>query len=538
MNNKFSMLFLSLILSTGITACGGGGDNDDSESDPTPSSTPSGADPTPTTEPVADADFDDDGVNDDVDNCVDIANADQRDSDVNGEGDACDPMPTTYTFESQIIQSESAVSYTGQTKRHVLISNLNRDIANTAEDGTADPADILANTLNFYFRYDGTADDLPHEKVAGDGTFGVIPVNYGDISSGKSLVGKIAGNDRPEHIIGGEFFGWETGLDDSPTPEELVDYFFTEYAAEATNGVGHNGSTKAYLSATGLDYKQLIQKFLLGAITLSQGTADYLQTDWSAENVNENEDVNDPAPYTASEHNWDEAFGYFGAARDYNTAFTDDELAAGDLVDTNNDSNIDLRSEYSFGNSVNCAKRDRATASLTNPTSFTQDAYEAFIIGRQILNNASANIGEDLTAEQLAALDVQITIVAQTWEKCVAATVIHYINDVIDDMDEFNAGDFADTENFENIAKHWSEMKGFALGLQFNPESPFRASDDTLMDLKEVLSIMGDAPVLPDGTQAGVAFDGGVAAYRENLLDARLLMQTIYEFDAENVAAW
>ena len=31
--------------------------------------------------------------------------------------------------------------------------------------------------------------------------------------------------------------------------------------------------------------------------------------------------ADDGDPYTAMEHHWDESFGYFGAARDYNTGY-------------------------------------------------------------------------------------------------------------------------------------------------------------------------------------------------------------------------
>jgi len=54
-------------------------------------SDPSGTTPPP---PVVDNDADDDGILDDVDNCVDVANADQLDTDADGVGDACDePLP-------------------------------------------------------------------------------------------------------------------------------------------------------------------------------------------------------------------------------------------------------------------------------------------------------------------------------------------------------------------------------------------------------------------------------------------------------------
>ena len=51
------------------------------------------------------------------------------------------------------------------------------------------------------------------------------------------------------------------------------------------------------------------------------------------------------------------------------------------------------------------------------------------------------------------------------WEKAIAATVVHYINDVIGDME-------AEDYSFYDHAKHWSEMKGFALSFQFNRRSP------------------------------------------------------------------
>ena len=48
-------------------------------------------------------------------------------------------------------------------------------------------------------------------------------------------------------------------------------------------------------------------------------------------------------------------FGYFGAARSYDT-WTNDEIA--DIMDDDGDGAIDLKHEYSYGHSVNAAKRD------------------------------------------------------------------------------------------------------------------------------------------------------------------------------------
>ena len=179
------------------------------------------------------------------------------------------------------------------------------------------------------------------------------------------------------------------------------------------------------------------------------------------------------------------------------------------------------------------------TAGNAAATDFTKETFDAFLLGRRILSNAA---GGTLTADQQTILTAQIKTAAVTWEKCVAATVVHYINDVTGDMGNFTVDNtFADASNFSDLAKHWSEMKGFALGLQFSPYSPFRSGDVAdidVDDLKEVLTLMGDAPVLADGTQMGTAFTGGVDQYKTDLLKARDILQKAYEFDATNTANW
>ena len=450
-----------------------------------------------------------------------------------------------YEFNSAYEVGTSSVSYTGQTKRQVLIEDLVDEVLAIPARPVADSTDIVGQ-LNFYFDYDGgTSDSLPY-LFAVSGESLLQGDTYGDVASGKDLVGKIAGNDPA--LIDGEFFGWEAGMDADPTPEELVDYFFAQVDAEAKSDPiqlvtagGPATLTTPYLSASGLDYRQLIQKFLLGAVNFSQGTGDYLQTDFQAANVQE-----EGEPYSEGEHNWDEAFGYFGAARDY-TTYSDDEIAAasgrsdyaGGYHDSNGDGLIDIYTEYNFANSTNCAKRDRGTVNNSNPTDFTTEAFNAFYYGRLMLNIGAitGDVGntEDVLVEAMAE---QASV---TWEKCIAATVVHYINDVIGDMSSFTGGQFADDSNFVDLAKHWGEMKGFALGLQFNPYSPFRSGDVDGIDvnsLKTVLALMGDAPVLADGTQAGASFPGGTEQYVSDLLSARDILQQAYAFDEENVINW
>ncbi len=497
------------------------------------------------------ADKDSDTIADAADNCPDTANQDQKDSDANGKGDACDALPTQYTFTSQFdgFVGESTISYTGQTTRQLLISDLLGAVKGLTEDNTKTAADVKSD-LMFYVNGDV---DSTNYAFSIDGQTVTPGTTYGDVSTGKNLAGKIAGGDGTGSgetgTLQGDFFGWSEGMDDTPLPIELLENYIDTVAGLATDGQSFSVATASgnaniddvTLDQYGRDYDQLIQKFVLGAVAFSQGTADYLSTDFASKNTQK-----DGKPYTDAEHKWDEGFGYFGAARNYND-YTDLEIRAKSgrpeyakgYHDTNGDGLIDLRAEINLANSTNCAKRDVGTAGNAAATDFTKETFDAFLLGRRILSNAA---GGTLTADQQTILTAQIKTAAVTWEKCVAATVVHYINDVTGDMGNFTADNtFADASNFSDLSKHWSEMKGFALGLQFSPYSPFRSGDVAdidVDDLKEVLTLMGDAPVLADGTQMGTAFTGGADQYKTDLLKARDILQKAYEFDATNTANW
>lgn len=492
----------------------------------------------------ADADSDGDGVPDSMDAFPNDPN-ESVDADANGVGDNADPIALTYNYMGAA-DDGSSVSYTGQTARQMLISAMKAEIGGLTEDIGME--DTVRARLNFYMTGDGV-DDTPHNfKVKGGEP--VIPgPTYGDVSTGKNLGSKTAGQDKAEHVLGGEFFGWEA-LDAGSMPIDLANHYIERLVTEATDGNapqidtvdGQVSLDVVYVDEHGRDYQQLAQKFLGGAVAFSQGTTDYLKTKWG--------DYLTPVDgkdYTGAEHKFDEAFGYYGAARDINE-YTDNEAAAkggregwaNGYHDTDGDGSIDLRSEFVFGHAQNCAKRDLGSSGATD---YSKEAVDAFLVGRQILSNAAES--GTLNDDQMAALYDQIEVAAKTWEKCIAATVVHYINDVVGDMGNYVAPNFEDLANFKNMAKHWGEMKGFALGLQFSPFSPFRDGSVTGINvdsLKTVLSLMGDAPVLADGYQGGVApTDGAQAAiddYIADLMKARDILQKAYEFDATVVENW
>ncbi len=585
-NTRYFWLIFALVAVLGLASCGGDDDNNDPEvevMDTDGDGVLDDADAFPN-DASESADSDGDGVGDNADNCGSDANMDQQDSDGDGTGDACEP---SYNFTDQ--NGESTVSYTGQTARHILISDLVTSMKSLQRSDSRTAQEVIDQSLNLYYRNREEATDTDNVLDTQDILFALKndgdlddddvadvqlilnasdadpeDTQLGTLSTGKNLVDKIAGNDKCFHILidgddsaacadgeRGEFFGWEFGLDADPlvrTPDDLVQFLFGQIAAEATADTQttiatvDNAATVVpapTLNAFGHDLYQLVQKFLLGAVTFSQGTADYLSIDFgSASNLA----LEDGKPYTAGQHDFDEAFGYYGAARNA-AEYTDLEARAREgrpafaqgYNDADGDGFIYASGEIMLGNSTNCAKRD---VGATVQTTLTEDAFDGFVAGRQIVQDAG-DAGE-LTAEQATALDAEIRKAAVTWEKCIAATVIHYINDTIGDMNNFQDGVFADLANFTDLAKHWSEMKGFALGLQFSPYSPFRTADsDVDVDtLQMILELMGDAPVLADGTQLGVDYPGGVTGYKADLLLAREYLTDAYGFNAENAKNW
>jgi len=443
----------------------------------------------------------------------------------------------TYTFDSKFIDGESSVSYGGQIARHVLIAELNHYIGEQLEDDL-DNGDlltrdaVLAKLDSFYRTTDVQYDNFPITYIE-NAKQGFLT----DLASSRDLNGKIAGNDNSaldqhQDWNNGDFAGWNaTG---STTPEGLIDIFFGQLADNAEdhiNGivrqsVTNEAITEVYLNTDGTDLKQLIQKFLLMAVAYSQGTDDYLDNANEGKGLNSDFSQDGSNAYSILEHQFDEGYGYFGPSREY-LAYSDNELSgeAGEddraewnnNHDTDGDGELDLTSEVNFGNSVNAAKRDRGTVGNTAPTDFTQDVMEALIEGRRILND---NAGVELSTEQFAALLEQRDIVVDAWERSISATVIHYINDTHADLDNLGTDEF----NFEDAAKHFSELKGFALGLQFNPFSSI-----TTAQFEEIHTLIRTSPEL-DST--------AVAAYQADLMTARGIIATALSFDAENVENW
>lgn len=439
-----------------------------------------------------------------------------------------------YEFDSRFTPGTSPVSKSGQVFRHVLIAEMKSYLGGlTTQVDTTPPVagDVLA-ALNFYFEFDSTTSGtVPLTMTT---TPELLQANYDDVSTDKNLVDKLAGNDastdHKDWNAGTNFVGWDDGGVDSPTAlvrawfQQLDDLAVARVSTPELDPDG-NPVSSVFLTSKGQDLQQLIQKFLLGAVAFSQGADDYLDTDVEGKGILSSNLQSEDEPYSSLGHAWDEGFGYFGASIDY-LDYTDDERAAKGgrsdyqgLHDLDGDGKIDLQTEFIFGHASNCGKRD-GDSDPSAPTTFGDDAFEAFLAGRQLI----LSVDGELSATQLEELTGYANTARENWENCVAATIVHYINAVEADMEAFGTENY----DFATHAKHWSELKGFALGMQFNPVSPLHVGT-RFADLHEHIGL---APVLPNaGAEA-------INDYKAAMAAAKAIMKDAYGFADANLETW
>src|SRR5690606_6079654 len=392
-----------------------------------------------------------------------------------GEDPDGGPEADVYQFDSRFVDGESSVAYSGQALRQVLINDLSSYISALDTLPPEDfPADVEAALL-LYYEFDAAVAGELAVRISTDPA--TLQATYGEIGSA-NLVGKIAGNDptgqHKEWDQPGVFVGWSPGQ--AGSPDELVRIYLSEIdgladdfaAGNAPDDTNGQQIQSASIDADGRNYRQLLQKFLFGAVAFSPATDDYLD-DADADhgiNVDNEAPSGDGSAHSALEHHWDEGFGYFGAARDY-LAYADEEIAGRGgrddwqrYHDTSGDGAIDLAAEYNYSLAGYAAQRDLGS-SPEAPTDFTGEIFGGLLAGRRLIAEAGGNLSD----EQMTQLKAYRDQAVLGWEKVLAANVIHYINETLRDMATFGANEYS----FSSHASHWSEAKGFALGLQFNP---------------------------------------------------------------------
>ena len=394
--------------------------------------------------------------------------------------------PTEFVFESRFEEhaGESSVSYSGQVVRNLLVNDIKSLIASNVGGGnTATINSMMAN-------------DDPNLAIYTGSGLNTVQTKYHDISTSQL-------NDRLAAVISYTDPGYGANAQD----------MITGWVAESEGYSVRPG---------GLDLGQMTQKVMWGAIAYWQGTSKYMSKIPNDDNTMSD----DGDPYTAMEHHWDESFGYFGAARDYNTGYSDDTDRKTDPYnDSNGDGLIDFKTEYNMGWAVTAAKRDLVDG-VTVDYDFTKTIFDAYLEGRTLIYN-QAPLDEIL---------VQRDIILNTWEKVVAAVSIHYINDTMSDLEALiSAGD--SNLAWDNLPEsgdgykyniHWAEMRAYAHGLIYND---FKLISDA--DIATVLGYMGTAPAYNDGSDFSA-----MQTLHDNLALAKPILQAAYGFSDAHMANW
>ena len=394
--------------------------------------------------------------------------------------------PTEFVFESRFEEhaGESSVSYSGQVVRNLLVNDIKSLIASNVGGGnTATINSMMAN-------------DDPNLAIYTGSGLNTVQTKYHDISTSQL-------NDRLAAVTSYTDPGYGANAQD----------MITGWVAESEGYSVRPG---------GLDLGQMTQKVMWGAIAYWQGTSKYMSKIPNDDNTMSD----DGDPYTAMEHHWDESFGYFGAARDYNTGYSDDTDRKTDPYnDSNGDGLIDFKTEYNMGWAVTAAKRDLVDG-VSVDYDFTKTIFDAYLEGRTLIYN-QAPLDEIL---------VQRDIILNTWEKVVAAVSIHYINDTMSDLEALiSAGD--SNLAWDNLPEsgdgykyniHWAEMRAYAHGLIYND---FKLISDA--DITTVLGYMGTAPAYNDGSDFSA-----MQTLHDNLALAKPILQAAYGFSDAHMANW
>ncbi len=435
--------------------------------------------------------------------------------------------PRSYTFESRFTPGASSVSTEGQAARlaqQVALVDHIEGLEERLATGALAPVEgsVVAELEVFFSCAMGACEGEGHGVTLALPT---AQATLGDIATGKTLVGKLAGNDpvgqRREWLTAG-VRGWSEPL----SPEGLLRAWFAQVEegalriANGDNPLDPTGApiTAPHITSEGHHLAELTEKLLFGALALSQASDDYLDDDLEGKGLlSDNSSAEDGGSYSGLEHAWDEGFGYFGAARDAGD-FTPEEAAGSGgraefqrAHDANGDGVIDLVSEHNWGVARYAAQRDR-----DGGTRLLHDAFESFVAGRALITSA----GGALSAAQLEELKRRRDAALRAWEGALAASVVHYLNEVVALLD-VPAAEWS----FAEHAKGWSELKGLALSFQFNPRSAVQGADFDALH-----AAIGLRPTLPSSPEA--------AAHREALLAARARLGALFGFSAEALAAW
>lgn len=313
--------------------------------------------------------------------------------------------PSTYKFERN---GTTSVSFDGQTTRIKMGGEFISALNNTSE---------TVATLNAKFAHN-----------EGENNFSDATLN----ASSKNIRSKtaastdfFASNTTDATAIKAQFDNWIAAQ---------VNDVFPNWDVDASAGVAgkiqeSGGGSTRHINEKGLEYNQIINKGLIGALMVDQILNNYLSTAVldEASNVSDNDaDVLlSGKNYTSMEHKWDEAFGYLYG--------NEPDVTAPVLV------------QDSFLN--------KYLSRVTTDTDFNTiatDIYNAFKLGR------AAIVNKDYVTR-----DAQAAILKEKISEIIAIRAVYYLQQAKGSL----------TPNRQDAFHDLSEGIGFVYSLQFTRKS-------------------------------------------------------------------
>ena len=311
--------------------------------------------------------------------------------DINDSGDGDINPPEIYEFTRN---GESTVAYPGQTDRLDMVAEKKAYVAQANQGNLISEQDLI--------------DMFENTGGNGGGNF--------SFTSDRQLKNKTLAPDLDANLFTGIFADADAASENGNA------------GMRAQNGVAglierENSGNDILVDANGREFTQLIEKGLMGAVFYNQIYNVYLTDDRIGPDV-ENETLEEGKNYTAKEHHFDEAFGYFGAPVDFSSPWPE-------------------------------ARKDEARfwANYANVSDdqipFIETLMNSYILGRTaIVNNDQS------------ALNDEVDKLYENLELLAAATAVHYINGTLTELSSGNQG-----EALHVLSEAWA----FTNALKYSP---------------------------------------------------------------------
>lgn len=361
-------------------------------------------------------------------------NGDETGVDCGGSCTPCETAieaPDSYTFERN---GESTVNFGGQTTRLLM----GDEILSAFMDNTS-----TTEKLNAMYAH-----------MEGEGNFDNTDLNASDKnirSKTAASADYFASNATDQALIRADFDTWIN--------DQVVEVFPNWEVAAVAGMAGQiaDGSSTRYISALGLEYNQLFNKGLIGALTADQALNHYLSPaildEGNNRTNNDTETLEDGKTYTKMEHKWDEAYGYvYGLNADPS------------------DPNADLGADSFLNKYIGRVEGDDDFAGIA------EEIFEAFKLGRAAI-----------VAKEYDIRDQQAEIIRNKISEIIGIRSVYYLQQGKNALNQ-------ETPDFGAAFHDFSEGYGFIYSLQFTRRP---GTDEPYFSKAEVDTFLVD--LLDDG---------------------------------------